>query len=167
MVIFVPWGGKKPEVIPTDFDHALTQEVLRAEAEAEIAKSRADEAEKQLALARLNLEQCEIKAPFTGYLAVRYQQPYETVDRFTKLFLLVDTATVYAVANVPEGILARLKKGDSAVFVHNSGKKTACEIKKIGTLVDPKSGTGKVHALVDNRDGELRVGTVGKLEVGR
>jgi adenylate cyclase len=31
MVIFVPWGGKKPAVIPTDFDHALTQEVLRTE----------------------------------------------------------------------------------------------------------------------------------------
>ncbi|MBR1125562.1 adenylate/guanylate cyclase domain-containing protein [Bradyrhizobium lablabi] len=31
MVIFVPWGGKKPAVIPTDFEHALTQEVLRTE----------------------------------------------------------------------------------------------------------------------------------------
>ena len=31
MVIFVPWGGKKPAVIPTDFAHALTQEVLRTE----------------------------------------------------------------------------------------------------------------------------------------
>lgn len=31
MVIFAPWGGKKPEVIPTDFEHALTQEVLRTE----------------------------------------------------------------------------------------------------------------------------------------
>ena len=31
MVIFVPWGGKKPAAIPADFDHALTQEVLRTE----------------------------------------------------------------------------------------------------------------------------------------
>ncbi|MEW6351630.1 MAG: efflux RND transporter periplasmic adaptor subunit [Thermodesulfobacteriota bacterium] len=143
------------------------QEVLRAEAEVEIARSRVDEAVKQLAIARLNLEQCEVKAPFTGFLAVRYQQPFETVDRFTKLFLLVDTATVYAVANVPESVLSRLKKGDSAVFVHGSGKRSTCEVKKIGTLVDPKSGTAKVHALIDNRDGALRVGTAGRLEVGR
>nr|WP_247520740.1 adenylate/guanylate cyclase domain-containing protein [Bradyrhizobium sp. 190] len=27
----MPWGGKKPAVIPTDFEHALTQEVLRTE----------------------------------------------------------------------------------------------------------------------------------------
>jgi adenylate cyclase len=31
MVVFVPWGGKKPAVIPTDFEHAFTQEVLRTE----------------------------------------------------------------------------------------------------------------------------------------
>ena len=31
MVIFAPWGGRKPAVIPTDFEHALTQEVLRTE----------------------------------------------------------------------------------------------------------------------------------------
>jgi adenylate cyclase len=31
MVLFVPWGGRKPAVIPTDFEHALTREVLRTE----------------------------------------------------------------------------------------------------------------------------------------
>jgi adenylate cyclase len=31
MVIFVPWGGKEPAVMPTGFDDALTQEVLRTE----------------------------------------------------------------------------------------------------------------------------------------
>ena len=31
MVNFMPWGGKKPAAIPTDFERALTQEVLRTE----------------------------------------------------------------------------------------------------------------------------------------
>jgi adenylate cyclase len=31
MVVFTPWGGKEPAVMPTGFDDALTQEVLRTE----------------------------------------------------------------------------------------------------------------------------------------
>jgi adenylate cyclase len=31
MAIFLPWGGKKREAVSADFDHALTQEILRTE----------------------------------------------------------------------------------------------------------------------------------------
>jgi len=143
------------------------QEVLRAEAEAEIGRARVDEAVKRLAIARLNLDQCVIKAPFTGYLAVRHQQPFETVNRSAKLFQLVDNASVYAVGHVTEAVLARLKKGDTATFVRASGKRSAGKIAKIGTLVDPKSGTGKIQVLLENPNSDLVIGAVGKLEVER
>jgi len=31
MAVFLPWGGKKREAVPTDFQYALTQEILRTE----------------------------------------------------------------------------------------------------------------------------------------
>src|SRR5512140_2261298 len=31
MVVFSPWGGRKREAVNADFDHALTQEILRTE----------------------------------------------------------------------------------------------------------------------------------------
>ena len=70
------------------------QEVLKAETEADIAATRVEEARKEQTLARLNLEDCTMKAPFTGYLAVRYKQPFETVMQLEKVFAMVDTSCV-------------------------------------------------------------------------
>ena len=150
-----------------DKDAASLQEVLKAEAEVEVTKAKLNEARKTLDLARLNMEACSIKAPFTGYLAVRYKQPYETADRFEKVFALVDNSEVYAVANVSEDLLGKFKKGVPATFVHSSGNKFAGKVEKIGTLIDPKSGTAKVYVLIPNPDEKLKIGTAGRLEVGK
>ncbi len=150
-----------------DKEAASLQEVLKAEAEVEVTKAKLNEARKTLDLARLNMEACTIKAPFTGYLAVRYKQPYETADRFEKVFALVDNSEVYAVANVSEDLLGRFKIGASATFVHSSGKKYTGKVEKVGTLIDPKSGTAKVYVLIPNPDEKLKIGTAGRLEVGK
>lgn len=143
------------------------QEVLRAEAEVEVARSKISEARMRLKLDRMNLEACAVRAPFSGFLAVRYKQPYETIDRLEKLFLLVEAARVYAVANVPEHLLPRFGKSSSAVFLHSSGTKYKGVVDKVGALIDPKSGTAKVYILIDNSKGELRIGTTGRLEIPR
>ena len=141
-------------------------EVLKARAEVDLIKSKIAEAEKAVELAKLNLEACDVKAPFTGYLAVRYRQPFETVlaQRSPKLFSLVDKAKVYAVANVPEKELARFKKGAKAAFVHLSGRRYEGVVEKVEPYMDPKSGTTKVYVLMDNSKGELRIGMRGVLE---
>ena len=60
-------------------DATSQQELLRAEAEFEITEHRVREAETTFQQSLLDLAACQVKAPYTGYLAVRYKEPFEAV----------------------------------------------------------------------------------------
>lgn len=139
------------------------QDVLKSRADAEICTERLNEAREDLRLAALNLEACSVRSPFAGYLAVRYKEPFEPIERLGKLFAVVDGSKVYAVANVPEKLLGKFKPGAKAAFEHISGAKFIGTVEKVGALTDPKSLTRKVHVLIDNPKGELQIGTTGSI----
>ena len=80
------------------------QELQKAEAELEITEYRMQEAEIELRQATLDLEACQVKAPFTGYLIARLKEPFEVVAPLEKLFSIADSEKVYAVAHVPERV---------------------------------------------------------------
>jgi len=142
----------------------VRQELEKAQILVEISRRRIKEAEEDLAMAELDLKACEIRAPFSGYVAVRYKQPHEAVERFEKVFAIVDSGRVFAVGNIPEPFLLRFRKGSRAVFVHSSGKKFGGTVERLSKLIDPKSMTKRVYVLIDNREGELEVGMTGTLE---
>jgi RND family efflux transporter MFP subunit len=148
-------------------DATTRQEVLKAETDVEIAATRLDEAKKEAELTKLNLEDCVVRAPFTGYLAVKYKQPFEPVERLEKIFAIVDSSKVYAVANVAEDLLSRFPKGSTAVFEDSAGKKVTGKVAKVGKLIDPKSKTKRVYVLIDNSGGALEIGMTGSLHAGR
>jgi RND family efflux transporter MFP subunit len=142
----------------------VRQELEKARTVVEIAKRKIKDAEEDVKIADLNLKACEIRAPFAGHVAVRYKQAHEAVEKLEKVFSLVDSTRVFAVANVPEPFLPRFKKGSPAVFVHTSGKKFKGKVDRLTKLVDPKSMTKRVYVLIDNQNGELEIGTTGTLE---
>jgi RND family efflux transporter MFP subunit len=148
------------------FSHnaATRQEVLRAGTEAKIAEHRRNEAEDDFELARRDVEKSLVRAPFKGYIVAFYRKPHETVQRFEQLFLIADTSRVYAVVNVPETHLPRLRKGSRAVFVRPSGKRFDGTVAIIGKAIDPASRTKKVHVLIDNAQGKLEMGMLGAVE---
>jgi RND family efflux transporter MFP subunit len=150
-----------------DLGATTRQEVLKAEAEEKIAKFRLDEERKVLELAQFELAACRIKAPFTGYLAVRYKQPEETVERLEKLFAIVDSSKVHAVANVPETILDQFPKGAKALFALSPDRAFQGVVDRVGKIIDPKSRTKRVYLLIDNAAGELEVGMTGTLQMVR
>lgn len=145
-------------------DASTRQELLEAEADVEIAQTNLKQARKESDLAALNLAACRVKAPFNGYLAVRYKQPYEPVERLEKIFSIVDSSRVYAVANVAANLINRFSKGSHAVFVDSSGKAFTGTVDKIGKIIDAKSNTRRVFVLIDNADGDLEVGMTGFLK---
>jgi RND family efflux transporter MFP subunit len=149
------------------FDAASRQDVLRIRQEVEVKRQQVKEVTEELKLAGMDLDSCAIKSPFAGYIAVRYKQPFESVDRGEKLFAVVDTAKVYAVANVPEALLPVFRKGAEVEFTHASGKKYQGTVDRLGKLIDPKSRTTKVYVLIENPEGELEVGTTGSLKAVR
>ncbi|MFH1113757.1 MAG: efflux RND transporter periplasmic adaptor subunit [Pseudomonadota bacterium] len=142
-------------------------EVLKALTEVEVAKTRVQEAKTELDLAELNLEKCRVEAPFSGYIAVKYKQPFEPVERLEKIFAIVESARVYAVANLPETHLQLVKVGEKAVFVYRNSKEFPGTVEKIGKLIDPKSNTKRVFVTINNTDGALEVGMAGVLQLGK
>ncbi|MFC1836745.1 efflux RND transporter periplasmic adaptor subunit [Thermodesulfobacteriota bacterium] len=150
-----------------ELDSTTRQEVTAAKAEAEVARHRVTASKRELELAKFELDSCTIKAPFNGYLAVRYKHPDETAERFETIFSIVDSAKVHAVANVPESLLKDFKKGGEAYFIPQDGDKIKGTIDRIGTLVDPRSKTKRIYLLIDNSDGKLEIGTTGSLHVYR
>lgn len=144
-------------------------DVLRAEAEAEIARHAVVEARDDLAIATLDLEACQTKAPFTGVVAVSFKQAHETARYLERLFTVVDTSKVYAVASVSEEYASEFKKGRKAVFIPSSGagEKFTGSVERLGALIDPKSKTKKVFVLIDNSDRRLQIGMTGSLELAQ
>jgi len=97
-------------------------------------------------------------------LAIRYKEPFEAVAPLEKMFALVDSSKVFAVAYVPENLMPLFKKGAKAAFNDPSGRQFIGEVDKIEPIIDPKTGTQKVYVLMDNAEEQLGIGMSGSLE---
>lgn len=139
--------------------------IVRARAEWEIAKHKLNEAKIDLALALRDLQNCRVKAPFTGHIVTLYKDKYESAQRFDQLFLVVDTSKVYAVVNVPEQFLPHIRKGSAAVFLRPDGDRRLGTVAKISKPIDPSSKTKKVHILIDNSAATLEMGMLGSVQL--
>ncbi|MEW6531541.1 MAG: efflux RND transporter periplasmic adaptor subunit [Thermodesulfobacteriota bacterium] len=144
-------------------------EVIKAKADEEVAEFRLEEAKIGLELSRMDLDSCQVKAPFSGHIAVRFKEPFEAVEYLQKLFVLVDTSKVYAIASVSEAALPDYTKDRRVAFVTAPGRERHFEgvVERVGKLFDPKSGAKKVYVLIDNPDGQLEVGMTGYLELAK
>jgi len=145
-------------------DASTVQDLLKAEAEEEILEQKVREAEVILKQTQLDLEACQVKAPFTGYIAVRYKEPFEAAGPLEKLFSLIDSSKVYAVAYVPENLMQFFQKGSKAAFNDSYGRQFVGEVDKIEPTIDPKTGSQKVFVLMDNAQERLGIGMTGSLE---
>jgi RND family efflux transporter MFP subunit len=145
-------------------DATTKQELLKAESDRDLAQSRLIQAQKDLEIAKLNLNDCQVRAPFSGHLAFRYKQTFEPVDRLEKILTLVDTSKVYALANVPENRISEFGKGTQASFILSNGKIFHGFVDKVGKVIDVKSKTKRVYVLIDNGRAELEVGMTGSLK---
>lgn len=157
---------KSLKVLEELYDNrAATQEdVDSARSQVSILEARYEEAKFKTTQARLNLQSCRIKAPFSGFVAVRYRDPHETVDYLEKVVEVVDISKVYARANWPESRIPELALDKPAVF-HYRGKTWKGKIAKIASLIDPASKSKRVHVLLENPDKTLEVGMSGSVEL--
>jgi RND family efflux transporter MFP subunit len=143
---------------------ATFDDLTKSKFQVRILEARKEEASHKLKQAEQNMNACVIRAPFTGFLAVRYHEPYEAIENLEKIFEVVDTTKVYARANWPESRLSELEIGKKAIFTYQ-GREYPGEIAKISTLIDPASKSKRVHVTIDNKDQKLNVGMSGNLAV--
>lgn len=146
---------------------AITQqELIQAESAVEIAEAETAEVSQALNLAVMDVRACSVRAPFSGYINKRFKHNYEPVGRLEKIFEIVDTSKVYAVANVPEHSLALYKKDQKVKFKPSAGSEAIeGKIRKVGKSLDPSSKTKKVYALIPNKNSLLEIGMSGALQV--
>ena len=125
---------------------AISQKEL-SEAEYQLAT-----AESRLKEARGSAGQTEIRSPFFGVVASRDVRVGQLASSGQKAFTVVDPARLRVVVQLPERDLAQVTQGQKAVLVsaYDPDVKANGHVSRIAPVVDPTSGTFRVHIAVDD-----------------
>ncbi|MEM6473421.1 MAG: efflux RND transporter periplasmic adaptor subunit [Planctomycetota bacterium] len=146
---------------------ARPDELKRALADWEVAKSRELAAREQDKLRELELERYKlqlarrvIKSPMDGVVAEIFHQPGEYVtpgDPAVIRLLVIDQ--IYAVFNIPAEDLDKIVVGrEVPVYLNSSRLSVRGSIHSMSPGIDGESGTIRIRVLLDNADGRLRSG---------
>lgn len=104
--------GFKDQIISVQaLDHA-TRDLEMAEASLELARAELSVAEKNCNYLKEQLLHTEIRAPFTGQIAKRWQWKGNVITKGQAIFSLYDLRNVWILANLQETDVAPIKIGD-------------------------------------------------------
>lgn len=131
-------------------------------AEAILANRTAMLGEKVAELERLKMmiEKSELRAPFEGVVARRHVEVGQWIKQGDAVAEIVKLDPVYVRAAVPEGLAARLERGQPVrvTFDALGGDAITGEVDQILPEADPLSRTVAVKVLLPNPDGRIRPG---------
>ncbi len=137
-------------------DKAITQaEFEQFEAQYKVATYK-------LNLARNNLKDCQLKAPFDGEIARRQADSGELAAPDRVIVLLMDMSGVEAEIGVPDLDINRFKLGEEVAFTMSAfpEKKFTGKVVLIGSMPDPVSRTYRVRVSLPNPGGLLKAGMI-------
>ena len=108
-----------------------------------------------------------VRAPAAGVILTRSVTPGTVVTPATDQFLITDLSHIWAIAEVPEEYLSKLRVGMTArVFVQAYGVEAFVgRIGKIGDTLDPVTRTVKVRLELPNVRGRLKPEMYAKAEI--
>lgn len=115
-------------------------------ADAELSKVKAE-----YRITQLNVERCEIKAPFSGFVEQIDIQNYEVVKQQQALISIVDNRQLYAAIIVPAEWKNWLQLGKGiSLRVEETGQTLKGTLSHIGPSIDPASQTLQLQAEINN-----------------
>jgi membrane fusion protein (multidrug efflux system) len=133
------------------------------QAQAEVAKTRAEMAQIQVQLGK-----CEVFAPFSGRVAEQRVREQQFVQAGQPLLEVLDDSVLEVEFIMPSRWLQGVRIGSTVhVAVDETGKTYAAKVLRLGARVDPVSQSIKVVAAIDGRHGDLIAGMSGKVLVSR
>jgi RND family efflux transporter MFP subunit len=146
--------------------HAAESELIRAEMELAIAKSKFLAAEEDMTTRQLELQRAEVmldrrtvRAPFAGVVSIVHRFPGEYVSPVRpEIVTLAQIDQLLAVFNLPSRRVAGLTVDQPAHVRLASGDTLDGVIHSIGVQTDAQSGTVIVKVRLDNTSGALRSG---------
>jgi RND family efflux transporter MFP subunit len=109
------------------------------------AKSGYDVLTSQKELAEKTLRDTYLYAPFSGYIAKRYVDNYQTVNAGTPIVSVQNIKEIEVMVNIPESLLMNSNGGMAykayAVFEVPKSRRYELQLKEIGTEADPVTQT--------------------------
>jgi multidrug efflux system membrane fusion protein len=118
----------------------------------------------QIDNAKLQIAYCHITAPFNGRVGLRQVDPGNIVHATdaTAMLVLTQLQPIAVIFTLPEDVLPtvaqRMKKSTLQVDAFSRDDQTKLAAGKLLTIdnqIDPTTGTAKLKAVFDNRDGQL------------
>jgi RND family efflux transporter MFP subunit len=149
-------------------DIVSEDENARLETAVALARARERQAAEAVALARRNLEQTLVRAPFGGSIADRLVDEGTTalVQPQTIVVVLQETSELEAQAAIPERHLAAVHVGDPALLeVEGLPAPIRTEVSAVSDSIDPATRTYRVQMRVPNPDHRLKAGVFARVEI--
>jgi membrane fusion protein (multidrug efflux system) len=118
-------------------------------------------------LKRLNYNYTKIRAPIAGVVSSRDIKLGQHVMAGAPAFRITDTSELVAYLSIPQVELAKISAGDTAKVRVDAMPEFEFDatIARISPTIDPRNGTFKATASIDNSDGELAPGMFGRFRI--
>jgi len=119
----------------------------------ENAQAALAQAEAQLRLARVNLDEAFVKAPMDGVVLERYIDPGAMVNSGTPILRLAQMSPLRLMVSVPARLLPAIHPGATRVDVRvdgAGGRDFECTVARVFPAVDASTRTARVEILLEN-----------------
>ncbi|PKQ62983.1 hypothetical protein BZG01_16500 [Labilibaculum manganireducens] len=128
----------------------------------EEVKSKLEQANSAAQIARQNLDNCTITAPFTGIIGTRNIEVGSNAIPGITAFNLISMKTIYARISVPENEINQIEKNQTAKVTLSAlgDKKYDGKVLKIGVIANTISKTYEVKIKLENNNLEIKPGMV-------
>ena len=154
----------------------LFKEHIISRAEYDTFKQRADSSQAAVAAAQAALQQaqidlndCKLKAPISGFVLDRKIEVGTLVAVNSVAFQVGDTEKVKVVFGVPSSVVSSVNHDASVTMTTDGfpGQIFNGSITKIASAADPNSRLFDLEATIPNQDGRLRVGMIATLHLAK
>ena len=154
----------KRDLLKTKYDKTKQLSTLNSVGQFEVktAELELQEQEIELKIASMNVERCDIKAPFSGRVVEKIASKYQNIKPQEELFEIISTNSLEIRTVVPANWLSWLKIGDEiSVNIDELNIDIKTKILQIDSVVDPKSQTVNLRAKIENPNNKIIAGMSG------
>jgi len=132
-------------------------------------KAQADflQAEAAVEVAQLDLDHCQIRAPFSGYVGLKSFSVGAFVDQRSELLTIVDVDPITVDYRVPALYLRSISKGQEVKVTIDSypDQVFRATIGALDPKVDVNANSVLVRAFIPNKDGKLKPGLFARINM--
>ena len=115
-------------------------------------------------LKQLNYDYSNIRAPISGVVSGREIKPGQNVDVGEVAFRITETSELLAYLQIPQSQLPKFQAGHTATVqvASRPSEEFLASIIRISPTIDTRNGTFRATVLIDNKNGELAPGMLGR-----